>query len=177
MTDDDRGVVIQLMSEGTSALRASMAGIDDGTAARRPADGRWSVLECLEHVAVTERALLAGVRIARLAELPQNNPEREAKILNRAVDRRRFIAAPEVVIPGGLCRSASEAWNQFESARGETLQLVEKFEGDPRRWLTTHPLVRSPVNCYEMFMMIALHPKRHAMQIVEIRAMLESASG
>jgi len=169
MKDRERTEILHLLTEGADALRASVAGIGESEASRTPGNGQWSVLDCLEHVAVTERALFAGVRKATLADTPQYNPERETKIRNRALDRTRFIAAPEVVAPSGSVQTVGGALAQFEIARAETIRFVEEFEGDPRAWLTTHPLVRSPVNCWEMLLMIALHPKRHAEQIVHIR--------
>jgi|HubBroStandDraft_6_1064221.scaffolds.fasta_scaffold17819_5 hypothetical protein len=48
------------------------------------------------------------------------------------------------------------------------MQFVDEFSGELRCWLTKHPLITRPVNCYEMLLM-ALHPRRHAHQIVGIR--------
>jgi hypothetical protein len=53
--------------------------------------------------------------------------------------------------------------------RRETVRFVEEFSGDFRSWLTMHPLITRPLNCYEMLLLMALHPARHAMQIAEIR--------
>jgi hypothetical protein len=39
--------------------------------------------------------------------------------------------------------------------------------------MTTHPLL-GPANCYEMLLMMALHPLRHVGQIEEIKAALEN---
>ena len=171
MDDLDRKEILRMLAEGSSDLQAAVAGISELEASRRPSAGGWSVLECLEHLAVTERELLTGAQGASPAAERQYNPVREAKILDRALDRTRFIAAPEIVIPAGNFTSASEALARFESVRAETVRFVEEFEGDPRSWLTAHPMVRGPVNCYEMFLMIALHPKRHSQQITQTRAM------
>lgn len=170
MEDGERRIMLRLLAEGSDALRSTVDSIDDREAARMPADGSWSVLDCLEHVAVTESALFAGIRNATPAGAPHHNPEREAKISNRALNRGRFIAAPEVVIPDGRFATAEEALTAFQSARAETIRWVETFQDDPRSWLTTHPMVRTPVNCWEMLLMIALHPKRHAQQIAATRA-------
>jgi uncharacterized damage-inducible protein DinB len=170
MEDGERRIMLRLLAEGSDALRSAVDGIDGPEAARKPADFSWSVLDCLEHVAVTESALFAGIRNATPAGAPQHNPEREAKISNRALDRGRFIAAPEIVVPAGRFATAAEALAAFQSARAETVRWVETFQDDPRKWLTTHPMVRTPVNCWEMLLMIALHPTRHALQIATTRA-------
>ena len=167
----ERTEILRMLAEGASDLRAAVDGVTEVEAAQHPVAAGWSVLDCLEHLAVTERELLTGVQIAVPAAERQHNPVREAKILDRALDRTRFIAAPEIVIPVSRFKSVGEALAAFESVRAETIRFVEGFEGDPRSWLTTHPLVRGPVNCFEMFLMIALHPKRHAQQIVQARAM------
>ncbi|SRR6266567_3050602 len=171
MDEQLRSEILRLLAEGTENLRTSLDGIEEAEAIRKPADGRWSVLDCLEHVAVTERVLLAQVQSATPAEGPQHNPVREAKILDRALDRTRLIPAPEVVIPPGRLQSVTDALAQFEGTRAETIRFVEEFNGDLRTWLTIHPMVRGPVNCYEMLLMMALHPKRHAQQIAQTRAM------
>jgi hypothetical protein len=51
---------------------------------------------------------------------------------------------------------------------------VEGFSDDLRFWLTDHPLIPGPVNCYEILLMMSVHPVRHAEQIAEIRAALAS---
>jgi hypothetical protein len=171
MGELDRKEILRMLAEGSSDLSAAMDGITESEAAQRPVSGGWSVLDCLEHLAVTERELLRGAQSAVPAAERQYNPVRESKILDRALDRTRFIAAPDIVIPASKFKSVSEAFAAFESVRAQTVRFVEEFEGDPRSWLTTHPLVRGPVNCHEMFLMIALHPKRHAQQITQTRAM------
>jgi DinB superfamily len=168
----EKNEILRMLTEGDAALRAALSGISNPQATQRPIEGGWSMLDCVEHVAVTERALLDGVRNATPADGSQHNPVREAKILDRALDRARFIAAPDAVVPAGRLATLAEALVAFEAARAETIRCVEGFEGDPRSWITPHPLVRTPVNCYEMFLMIALHPKRHAQQIALTRAVV-----
>jgi hypothetical protein len=179
MDDLDRKEILRMLAEGSSALRSAVDGISKLEASWHPETGGWSVQDCLEHLAVTERELLTGAKSASPAAERQHNPVREAKILDRALDRTRFIAAPKIVIPAGRFTSASEALARFESVRAETTRFVESFEDDPRSRLTTHPMVRGPVNCYEMLLMIALHPKRHAQQIAQTRALaaVERAKG
>ncbi len=171
MDEVERKEILRILDQGFGDLRGAIDGVTEADASQRPVAGGWSVLDCLEHLAVTEQELLRGVQIAVPVAERQHNPVREAKILDRALDRARIIAAPEIVIPAGKFKSAGEAFAAFEAVRAETVKFVEEFEGDPRSWLTTHPMVRGPVNCYEMFLMIALHPKRHGQQIALTRAL------
>ena len=172
MDELEKKEILRMLAEGDDALHVALEWIGDGEATQRPIEGGWSVLDCVEHVAVTERALLTGVQNATPADGSQHNHVREAKILDRGLDRMRFISAPETVVPAGRLATLDKALTAFEVVRAETIRCVEDFKGDPRSWITPHPLVRTPVNCYEMFLMIALHPKRHAQQIAITRAAL-----
>ncbi len=53
--------------------------------------------------------------------------------------------------------------------RERTVRLAGNCEEDLRLKTTSHPLV-GPVNCYEILLLIAVHPQRHAKQIEEIKA-------
>ncbi len=172
MIETEKREILCMLHESSEALRAAVAGIDEADAARRPATDRWSVLECVEHLAITETALFGLVEAATETDTARPNPAREEKILARALDRTRFIAAPEPAIPPGRVPDLQTAVFRFEAARARTVRFVEQFQGDLRAWLTTHPMVRGPVNLYEMLLMIGLHPKRHAEQIRETLAVL-----
>lgn len=95
--------------------------------------------------------------------------EREGKIAARAADPKT-IAAPSASQPIGRYTTLRDAVAAFEATRGETVQLLAEFGGDLRCWETDHPLFPGPVTCYEMVLMMAAHPGRHAEQILEIRA-------
>lgn len=172
MPETDREEILRMLREGVAALRAALEGIREEDALRRPAEGRWSVLECVEHVAASEAELLPLLRQAARCDASQEDRAREAKFQGLALNRARRIEAPDPVQPKGAAASVAEAWERFERVRAETVRFVEEFEGDPRWWVTRHPLITRPVNCYEMLLLMAMHPRRHAAQIVEIRAEL-----
>jgi hypothetical protein len=158
-----------MLREGNEALRSALEGVGEEEAQIVPAEGRWSAAECVEHLALAEAELLRLIKIATKAGTTPARPGLEEKIRVRAADRSFRIEAPEVAVPSGRSESLHEAAARFDAARAETLAWVASFAADPRKWVTTHPLMKGPVNCWEMLLMIALHPKRHAEQIREIR--------
>jgi len=85
------------------------------------------------------------------------------------MNRARRIEAPEVVIPKSSTTDLAQAVEGFHAARRETVRFVDQFPGDLRSWLAIHPLITRPVNCYEMLLLMAMHPRRHALQIAEAR--------
>jgi uncharacterized damage-inducible protein DinB len=171
------------MNHGRDALETALAGVDDALASRKPPSRdpstpesslAWSILDCVEHMVLSEQYLLSRLRIAQLSTDPPH-PSREARIAARAADRSRPIEAPSASQPTGRYPGLGEALDAFDAVRAETLEYVENLNDDPRSLTTDHPLFPGPVTCYETLLMMAAHPARHAQQILEIRRALESA--
>ena len=171
--------LMKRLEAGSHALHTELDGVDNALAVRVPRNGGWSILQCIEHVAVSERDLLDRLRRAQCGNTAQPNPARESILLQRAADRTQRIEAPREAWPADRFMTPREALAGFDRARSETLHWLEQFTGDLRGWGTDHPLIPSPVNCYEILLLIAAHPERHARQVREIRKDLESetASG
>ena len=170
--DAEKEALRTALDRGHAALRRALEGVEDDLAARKPAAGGWSILECVEHVVVSEQYLLSRLRIAQRSE-PAADVEREAKIAVRAANRTRRIEAPPESQPPGRYASLRDAVAAFDATRAETVRFLEQFEGDLRCWTTDHPLFPGPVTSMETLIMMAAHPGRHAEQIGEIRTALE----
>ena len=97
--------------------------------------------------------------------------ERERKILERGADRSVRIPAPAVAEPTGRFSTVSEAMAAFAAARATTVRFVEHCPDDLRALFTSHPLI-GPVNCHEMLLIMAIHPRRHVHQIEENKSAL-----
>ena len=160
MIDSDRQEILSRLQTGSDALKDALMGLDASAARHKPTPESWSVVECLEHMVASEAALLSRLREATPRDETHEDRAREAKFQGVALNRLRRIL---------FCRQGSTMAG-FEQVRGETVQFVEEFSGDLRSWLAVHPMITRPVNCYEMLLLMALHPMRHSIQIAEIRA-------
>ena len=169
MDSGEKRELLEFLRAGRHALGEALAGVDEEVSRQVPAHGGWSILQCVEHMAITEAYLASRLQAAQPAEQSHENRTREARILERATNRARPIVAPELSHPTGRHGSLAEALAALDAARAGVLRWVENFEDDPRCWITDHPMFTGPVNCFEMLLMIAAHPGRHAKQIVEIR--------
>jgi hypothetical protein len=169
MQASEKQELLTLLMDGRQALLDALDGISDEQSRRAPAPGRWSVLECVEHVALVEDYLYARLREGRTVEDTGIDPAREGLIAQRAAVRSRSVPAPNAVRPDGKYSTVADALHAFLECRERTLAYLEQCEEDLRAKLTTHPLLGA-ANCQETMLMIALHPKRHAGQIREIRA-------
>src|SRR5512147_817757 len=93
--------ILNALRRGQQALLDALDGITEDLAAKRPAPGRWSALECLEHVAVSEDFLRSRMMQAEHADAPKINTLRESGILARGADRTRPGVSPDPVRPTG----------------------------------------------------------------------------
>ena len=161
--------ILNRFNEGESALQAALAGVDSESATSKPSPGRWSIVEIVEHLAASEAFLLDRLRQAAPSAVSHADPAREARLESLALNRERKIDAPEPVLPTGACATLAEGLDRLRAVRVQTIQFVENFSGDLRSSLVEHPLIARPLNGYEMLLLMALHPIRHAAQVNAIR--------
>jgi hypothetical protein len=168
MNATDREQIVRLMAESDEALFAAVAGLAEEGARRRPVPERWSVLECVEHVVLVEDVVFASISVRSTPGPPPAELRREGQILRGMTNRERKFAAPQPAQPAGRYSSLAEALEEYRKRRARTVAFVEQYQDDPRNRTTLHPLL-GPVSCQEMFLVLALHPARHALQIREVR--------
>lgn len=165
----DRDELLVKLNAGRGDLLASVDGLTNAQAAARPADGGWSPLECIEHVATVETLLLRRLQ-TQSVEVPEElGREREPMLYARISTRGEKIPAPEMVHPKGRFATIDDAVGAFLEAREHTLLWLSRCDFDMRRRAVDHPAL-GPSSAYEFVLIIAAHPARHAAQIQELRA-------
>ena len=75
-------------------------------------------------------------------------------------------------MPRSRFTSLAEALEQFDRARGRTVQFARERAADLYTLATEHR-VFGPLNGMETLIIVASHSRRHAEQIREIRAAIE----
>ncbi|MGA2269081.1 MAG: DinB family protein [Bryobacteraceae bacterium] len=173
--EPEKQEVLTQLDEGRKALSEALAGVDEQMAVWKQMPTTWSILECVEHVVVSEEFLLSRLMAARASASALPNSTRESMILERGIDRTTRVESPAVGRPRGRYLNLQDAFTSFSAVRARTIDWVGGLEGDLRSWLTDHPLIPGPVNGYEMLLIISVHPRRHAEQIKAIRISFEQA--
>jgi hypothetical protein len=173
MNPAEEAELITLLNDGRDAFLAAISKVSAEVSDRSPGPGRWTALQCVEHVAIAEEHMLSQNTSAALAAEPVVNAARELLIRSRGARRERRVEAPEAAHPRGRFRSIEEAVKHF-LRRTKTIEFVNRSE-DLRAMSTSHPVL-GPLNCYEMVLLMAVHPQRHAKQIDEIVSIVGNAS-
>ena len=102
---------------------------------------------------------------------PPADRSREQRLISGATDRNRKIPAPDRAKPAGKFATLGEALEHFERSRARTIEYVQSCEGDLRAVTAVHPVL-GPATGQEFMIILALHPARHALQILEAREAL-----
>jgi len=168
MNSTERLELLNDLKSGKLAIAKALAGVTEEMASRKPSPEKWSILECMEHLAVAETHMLKKTTEAAKVAEPRINSIREKAIRDRGADRTRRVESPEVAKPLGRFATLEKAAEAFNTARNQAIDFVERCEDDLRARITEHPLI-GPVNCYENLLIMAAHPLRHAKQLQEIR--------
>jgi uncharacterized damage-inducible protein DinB len=167
MLDEERREMLEKLRASRETLIALVEGVPEELAKRSPGPGKWSILECVEHVVLAEDHMRGLVMTAQRSSEPVINSRRERAIIERGADRSRKVDAPGVALPRGRFLTLREAMGAFVESRDRTIQFVENCSDDLRTLLADHPVV-GRVNGHETLLLIAVHPLRHAGQIEEI---------
>jgi uncharacterized damage-inducible protein DinB len=174
MTPETRTDTVQVLEDSRKDFESASGGISEAQASQRPEPGRWSVLECVEHVAVVEERFLGRLREAgRLAEA-RIDKQKESELLARVIDRTTRAHAPEAVLPSNRFHSLAQALEEFRAARARTIHFAQE-SGQELYTLVVEHARFGTMNGAEFMRVIAGHAQRHAAQIREVRAALGKA--
>jgi DinB superfamily len=168
-TETDKARLLEALRQGGDAFLSSVAGVDEAACRLRPAENRWSVLECAEHVAVAEEVMLGLVTGDRKARDPAG-PRRDDRILRSGTDRSTRFDASNQSQPRRRFSALAEAVAYYRAVRERTLRLVEQTEEDLRATEVKHPHhAVGVISTYECLLLMGSHAQRHALQIEEIK--------
>jgi len=159
------------MKASRKKLLESVEDLTEEQAKLRSAEDRWTILECVEHVGQVEDTIFDAVTTKLTPSDVPADRAREQKIISGATDRSRKVASPERVKPTGKFASLADALAHFEQSRARSIEYVENCEGDLRAITGPHPVL-GQASGQEFMIIMALHPARHALQILEAREAL-----
>ena len=171
MTPQTEPDVIAVLESGRLDLFGAIDGLSDAQAAIRPAEDRWSALECIEHIVTVEARFQGWISSGKKLETAQPNPENEASLLARVTDRTTKAQAPEAVRPAGRITTLAAGRDAFNTARDESVRMARERGSELYSVGAEHPRF-GPMNGMEVLYLMAGHARRHAAQIRENRSAL-----
>jgi hypothetical protein len=178
ITDRERETALALLARSRTAVLKAVEGVTEDQARWKPTPERWSILEYIEHLAVSDDALVALVK--RSLETPGHTETederraREQKIKDTPMPRG-VNRAPENLKPVGRFDSLAAAVSAFLAARGRTIEYARWTTGDLRSHLVPHPIL-GQLDAFQWLCGNARHAESHAAHVMELRGMPEFPS-
>jgi uncharacterized damage-inducible protein DinB len=169
----DKQFLLAQLQETRDIFLSSFAGVTEEQSRVKPAADRWSVLDTVEHLTTAEGIQLKLISTQRTPR-PADAPNREHAFLQMIPQRVHKMESPEGAKPMGRFATLSEATEQFKKTRAGVIQFLEQYTEDLRCSEVKHPHpAAGMVSICEMLVAMAMHAKRHAAQIEEIRKSLQ----
>ena len=173
LTVQERSYAIDLLKKTQNDFLMAIKGLNDSQLHFKSAPDRWSVAECILHIAAAEKELWA---IAEENLSKNANLEARSKImftdqdLVKAVEDRshksKTFAALEPA--NSIYKSVGGALAGFKAQRKRTIDFVKNTKVDLRNHVLLLPL--GNFDAYQFILLIAAHSNRHTQQINEVKA-------
>ncbi len=171
MAPAESSAIVKILEDSRADFHAAVDGISESHAKVCPAPGRWSVLECVEHIALSESRLLGWLQNPIADPAPPVDKEKEARLFTGVASRTQRVEAPEPARPTGRFATLADAMEQFDAARAGSIRFAERQGERLYALAARHPFFGA-CNGQEVMVLMAAHARRHATQIREIRTAL-----
>jgi len=171
LSEEDREFGAKHLEQTRDAIVGATKGLSEAQWHFKPAPERWSVAECLEHIAVVEDFLF-GIVTDKVMQAPVesveggDSKETDKLVLSMVPDRSQRFQAPEPVRPVGRWAGPEETLKHFLESRAHTLDYMKQTP-DLRAYAMDSPLGRK-LDAYQWLLYISAHSERHTKQIREV---------
>jgi flavodoxin len=173
LTPSERKKAIQLLKQTEAGVFDAVKGLSEAQLNFKAAQDKWSVAECIKHIAAAEKEFRVMVDSALTLSA---NPEKRAEIkfsdddLIKAVEDRthksKTFAALEPA--NSSYKTLSDALLSFKTGREKLIALVGNTKVDLRNHVVVLPI--GTYDSYQFVLLIAAHSYRHTQQIEEVKS-------
>src|SRR5260370_24218752 len=134
ITDKEREAVLGKLTATRQLLLDTVQGVSEEQANWSPGEGRWSILQYVEHLAISDDGLIALIHKALESpaqpETPDERKAREEKIRQTAVPRG-VNQAPERLTPDGRLATQGAPVEASQAARARTRHFGKPTPAHP----------------------------------------------
>jgi len=173
LSPQEREFAIQFMVTTRDTLLMDVKGLSKAQLNFKADSTRWSVAQCMEHIALAEAALTLAYQQG--LKSPADPSKRDSvkytdqQIIHFLTDRSRKFQAPEMLKPVGTFSSFQASLDSFVARRNRNIEFVKTTGADLRDHFVTFPGV-GIVDDYQVILFMVSHSKRHTMQLEEVKA-------
>lgn len=172
ISNADRAKLVEQLESSQALLTQTVAGLSAAQFNFRPAEGKWSILECIEHISMAEGAIFQWIG-GSLKEPADSSRRSEIKVtdenlIQQVPNRSQKFNAPEMLQPKGSFATGEAGVKAFSEARAKTIEYAKTTQDDLRNHYMEHPAFGT-IDTYQGMLLLAAHSKRHILQMQEVK--------
>lgn len=173
LSDKERKDAIDQLAKTEQGVFNSLKGLSDAQLNFKPAPDRWSISDCVKHIATTEMFLWQMTDAA--LKQPADSSKRSAikvtddQVLQMVESRAQKIkTAPPLEPQNSSFKSCPSALSSFYDSRKMLSDFIASTSDDMRDHVVVLPF--GSFDSYQMILFMAAHSNRHTQQIEEVKA-------
>ncbi len=177
-TDDvlskkERKFAADHMKNTKMALQDAVKGLSSAQLSYKISADKWSVQECVYHIAISEKNLWAMLETSMKApatpEKKKDLKVTDEQVIKMIEDRTNKVKTfPPFEPQNTSYKSLDEAMNDFKTTRGAHIKYMKATSEDLRNHFVQMPF--GLLDCYQLCLMISSHTNRHIQQLNEVKA-------
>jgi len=173
ITKKEREEAISYFKETQKALADEIRGLTENQFNWKPADSIWSVAECVEHIALSEKNIFDWA-MSTLKENADPSKRSQLKFDDEGVkkfitDRSFRVKTREGFIPTGQFGNTEKTLAVFNERREALIKYMKETNDDLRNHFAQAPF--GLVDTYQVLIFLSGHTRRHTLQIAELKSL------
>ena len=173
MEATEREFVVDYLARTRERLVLEVEGLSTEQRNFRPAEDRWSIADCVEHITMVESGVLDRIQQAlQSAPEPVKQDEvrgKEQIILEKVPVRDQRIKGPAIFMPHGRWPDFEDLVREFEATRERSVRFSAVTQAELHNHFFPHPVL-GLCDCYQWLLLIGAHCERHVRQMEEVKA-------
>ena len=172
LSGKEKKFAIDYLNKTRTRLFEDVSGLNTAQLNFKADSSRWSVAQCVEHIALAENGIWQRI----CSSLKQPVMQAQQKLTNTneqliavTLDRSVKYKAPEQLEPMGYFSGTGEALQYFSHKRDSLIDYIGVTNDDLKYRYFVHSSMGT-VNLYQAILLIAAHSERHIMQIEEVKS-------
>lgn len=157
----------------TELLFTSVNALNAEQLSYKPAENSWSVLECLEHIYLIDKAVLGAISAPPSENSSENNKTElfsEEKLNKLLIGGRSFkVPAPDFVKPTGQFSSIDEATQSIQLIINKIDHFITSHPFEQYTHTYKHPVLGAMTPTDWIHFLVS-HTQRHIHQIEDLKA-------
>jgi hypothetical protein len=171
-TQEDKDKALVYLESTKKGVLDATKGLSEAQWNFKAAPDKWSVAECVEHIAAAED-FIRGMAVDKVMKAPAA-PDRDAAkidvgIMTMIPDRSQKAQAPDELKPTNRFGSPKGSLKHFVESRTATENFLQDTP-DLRAHAVDSPLGGPKLDAYEWVLFVSAHSQRHTKQIEEVKA-------